>query len=301
MILAMPLLANAATVTVPGNYPTIQAAINSVPDGTVIQVAAGTYSERLTVNNVTTRSMTIRGVPGATIVDAQGLGRALTVINSTSPIVFDGVTFRNGAVGGGAAGGGFLLQNASPSFFNCIVETSSAYDGGGGALIQSNATFANSTIRNNSAQHFGGGVFIISNSRPVFSWSSILSNVSGTSADPNVANRGAGGGVFSNDSSPTFRASHINGNRSKFASGGIHHQGIFGSGNGRAMLLVEDTEVADNVTTQFGPSDNPGEGGGIHRRGLRHRHADQGAHPATSPAPAAAQGLPRANSTSSIR
>ncbi len=132
-------------------------------------------------------------------------------------------------------------------------------NGGGGTLITSDATFTNTVIRNNSAAHFGGGVYITGGSRPVFTNTDIISNVSGTSTFD-----GAGGGVNTIDGSPTFRGSRISNNTSKFAAGGIFHMGAFGSPYGRSMLVVEDSEIADNVSTRFSPAYNPSEGGGVH-------------------------------------
>ena len=260
-------LANAASVTVPGNYATIQAAINDVingtlPNGTTINIQAGTYPETLVVAN-TARSLTVRGIGGAasTIVDAQGLGTsAVNVSNATGQVVFQGLTFRHGTPPVNGWGGGFIVQSSSPSFVGCIFElNSSGSNGGGGALISSNATFAGCTIRNNSAVHFGGGVFIYAGSRPVFTNCTITGNASGTGTSD-----GAGGGVFATDSSPTFKGSSIDSNNSKFAAGGIFLQGTFGSPYGRSTLLLQDSEVADNVSSQFSPTDNPAEGGGIH-------------------------------------
>jgi hypothetical protein len=269
-LLAGPLVsvASALTVTVPGTYPTIQAAINavkngSVPDGTTINVQPGTYHEALMVDR-TGKSFIVRGIGGAgsTFVDATGHGAAaLNVFQTTGSNVFVGLTFRNGAPPS-ASGGGFVIQEASPSFFNCIFEANSAVNGGGGALISSNATFTGCTIRNNSATHFGGGVYIvsgISTSRPVFTNCSITGNASGT-----ATHDGAGGGVNAIDASPTFRGSYVSGNTSKFAGAGIFHQGVFGSPNGRSMLVLVDTEVADNVSTPYSQTDNPAEGGGVH-------------------------------------
>ena len=259
-IVAGPLVSAASTVTVPGTYGTIQQAMDNVPDGGTVDVAAGTYHEALVLNN-TVRSFTVRGVAGSTFVDAAGKNAAaLQVIGATGHIVFQGLTFRNGTR---TAGGGFIIQNSSPAFFNCIFENNTAFDGAGGALFASNATFVGCTIRNNSAQHFGGGVYIVQGSRPVFTGCDIVTNHSGTGG-AGVGNNGAGGGVFSNDSSPTFRASHVNSNTSMFASGGIHHQGVFGSPNGRSMLVLDDTDVADNVSSQFPGAPNPSEGGGVH-------------------------------------
>src|SRR5438309_5079809 len=173
-LLAGPLIntASANIVTVPGNYPTIQAAINAVvasgPDGTTINVQTGTYFEVLSVSN-TSRTLTVRGVGGAVFVDASGKGASvLTVSSATGNVAFQGLTFRNGGLPGSGQGGGFVINNSSPSFVNCIFESNSAFNGGGGYLIASNATFTGCTIRNNSATHWGGGVFVANGSRLVF-------------------------------------------------------------------------------------------------------------------------------------
>ena len=268
-LLLVPFIGTAdAQVSVPGNYATIQSAINAVlsgalPDGTTIDVQPGTYFEVLSVAN-TSRSVTVRGVggPGATIVDAGGRSvPVLNVLRASGQVVFTGLTFRNAATS--VEGGGFLIREASPSLVDCIFESNSAYRGGGGALFASNATFTRCIIRNNSASHFGGGVYLIQGSRPVFTNTDILGNVSGTGG-PGVGNNGAGGGIFSHDSSPTFRGSRINANSSKFAAGGLFHQGVFGSPYGRSLLVVEDSELADNVSSQFPGEPNPAEGGGMH-------------------------------------
>ena len=270
-LLAAPLVraAESATVTVPGNYPTVQAAINAVvngslPDGTSIDVQAGVYHEALVVAN-TGRSFTVRGVGGAasTVVDAAGRNAAaLTVYRATGQIVFRGLTFRNGTPPN-AAGGGFVIQESSPSFVDCVFESNRASAGAGGTLITSNATFTGCVIRNNSAARSGGGVYILAGSRPVFTRCDIIGNQSGTGG-PGVGNVGVGGGIDSRDSSPTLRGSRVSGNMSKFAGGGIYHGGEFGSPYGTAVLLVEDSAIADNISIPFSPSDNPAEGGGVH-------------------------------------
>jgi hypothetical protein len=269
-LLATPLARAANAATVPGDYPTIQAAIDAVlsgalPDGTTINVQPGTYAEALVIAN-TNRSLTVRGSGAAslTVIDAFGKGAAaVNVFRASGTVRFIGLTFRRGSPPGMTHGGGFVIQESSPAFENCVFESNSAYNGGGGALITSNATFTGCIIRNNAAAHFGGGVFIVVGSRPVFTASDIVSNASGTGG-AGVGNNGAGGGVFSNDASPTFRGSRVNANTSKFAAGGIFHMGIFGSAHGRSMLVIEDTEIADNVSSQFPGEPNPAEGGGVH-------------------------------------
>ena len=124
-VIAGPLasVAVAATVSVPSaQYPTIQTAINAVvggslPDATTINVQPGTYSEALAIGN-TNRTLTIRGTGGAgvTIIDAAGKGQpAVKVVRASGTVTFIGLTFRHGTTSGTAAGGGFLVQESSPS------------------------------------------------------------------------------------------------------------------------------------------------------------------------------------------
>jgi hypothetical protein len=264
-----PLVSTAFAVGVPGNYPTIQAAINAVlsgalPDGTTIDVQPGLYSEALIVAN-TNRSFTVRGLSGATatVVDATGRNAAaVNVFRATGQVIFIGLTFRHGTPPV-AAGGGFVIQESSPSFFDCIFEANTASYGGGGTLITSNATFTNCIIRNNVAARSGGGVYMVNGSHPVFTQCDITGNRSGTGG-PGVGNSGVGGGIDARNSSPTFQGSHINGNTSTFAAGGLYHGGDFGSPYGTATLVLQDSDLNDNVTAPYSPADSPAEGGAIH-------------------------------------
>jgi hypothetical protein len=144
-----------------------------------------------------------------------------------------------------------------------VFDDNAASTGGGGTLISSNAVFTGCTISNNRAARSGGGVYVIAGSRPVFTQCDIVGNQAGTGG-PGVGNSGVGGGIDSRNSSPTFRGSRIRANTSKFAAGGVYHGGEFGSPYGVATLIVEDSEVADNVSVPYSAAENPSEGGGIH-------------------------------------
>ena len=252
-----------------GNYPTIQAAITAVvngslPNGTLIEVQPGVYNEALLIN-ATSRSLTIRGIggAGATVVNAGGTGQsAIRIFNATGGIRIEGLTFRGGT-GVQGTGGGFAFADASPVLMDVVFENNSGFDSGGGVLSRSNAQFSRCFIRNNSAARFGGGLVITTGSRPVFSNCQIRDNVSGTGG-AGVGSIGAGGGVHVNDASPTFRSCLITGNQAKFAAGGIFHMGMFGSPYGPSLLVVEDSEVSNNIVSRYSAADNPGEGGGIH-------------------------------------
>ena len=65
------LVALADEIAVPGEYPTIQLAIDNANDGDVIVIASGTYSENLTIG--AGKALTLRGAgPTATILDGGG-------------------------------------------------------------------------------------------------------------------------------------------------------------------------------------------------------------------------------------
>jgi hypothetical protein len=254
-------------VTVPGDFTTIQAAINAVvsgaqPDGTVIDIQPGTYAEALLIS-ATSRSMTLRAAGGAgtAVVDATGKGTSvLQVINATGNIRIDGLKLRNGK-GDSAHGGGFTFQSASPTVVNCTVENNSSTGNGGGGMIGggSTAVFDGCVFQNNTASQFGGGVFMSQGSRPFFSNCTIQGNVSGT-----TSNTGSGGGVHIQDASATFLSSRIVNNHAAFAGGGILAFGVFGSSFGESALTVEDSDVSNNTVARFSSSDSPTEGGGIH-------------------------------------
>lgn len=253
-----------AAVTVPGDFPTIQAAIDAVPNGTTIDVQPGVYAEALVISS-TSKSFTLRGVGGAaaTVIDAAGKNAAaLTVYFATGQVIIRGLTFRNGAPPV-AAGGGFVIQQSAPSFVDCVFEANAAQFGGGGTLITASPTFTNTIIRNNVAARSGGGVYMVDGSRPTFAGGEISGNQSGTGA-PGVGNVGVGGGIDARNSSPTVRGTRIVLNRSKFAAGGIYHGGQFGTPYGVATLLLDDAEVSDNISSPYGAADGPSEGGGVH-------------------------------------
>jgi predicted outer membrane repeat protein len=163
--LRISLFSPTATILVPGNFATIQAAIDAAETGDVIEVASGTYS------GPGNRDIDFRG-KAITLVSASG--PAFTTI-SCSPghrgfhfqgaegldTILSGFTIRGEqpaiAV---ATGGGIYCQSSSPTISNCVVTGFSAIEGGGIALVgKSDAMVANCVIENNSASVQGGGIY----------------------------------------------------------------------------------------------------------------------------------------------
>jgi len=118
---------------VPGDVPTIQAALDSASAGDMVLVAPGTYSHSTRGESfplVMKSGVELISESGAasTIIDAEGTGRVLNCIDSALDTSIDGFTLTGGA---STEGGGIYCSNASPEFLECLLVGNSATTGGG--------------------------------------------------------------------------------------------------------------------------------------------------------------------------
>ena len=145
-----------ATIEVPGDYQSIQTAINAAVDGDLILVAPGTYNESVNFlgKNITVRSdgdgdpATYDVLPEATIQESH------IDFNSgeTEEATLDGFTV------GGAINTGYGGSYASPTIKNCIFKSGSCLDGCGAHVWRSSATFINCVFYSGDAGSDGGGL-----------------------------------------------------------------------------------------------------------------------------------------------
>jgi len=149
------------TINVPGDYATIQAAIDVAESTDTVLVEPGIYTENIAfpaTNNL--RLISLYG-PETTIIDGDASGSVM-IFNNTgsldSSTIIQGFTLRNG--GNVIRGGGIALQVDSPKFLNCIITGNVATSQGGGVYAyQSDAVFESCQILNNNAFSEGGGVY----------------------------------------------------------------------------------------------------------------------------------------------
>ena len=87
LVIAAPAAA-AATINVPADYATIQAAITAATAGDTILVAAGTYVENVVID----KGMTLHGAAGAIIAPASGPGIQIDASPALTPVTVDGFT-----------------------------------------------------------------------------------------------------------------------------------------------------------------------------------------------------------------
>jgi len=114
VVIVMPLASEAATLKVPQQYGSIQAAIDAASDGDVIRVAAGTYSVNLSIEG---KALSLIGA-GADTTIRDGGARDHVILAQGVPagaVTIAGFTIRNGFAGDSdtpSLGGGLLALDA---------------------------------------------------------------------------------------------------------------------------------------------------------------------------------------------
>lgn len=230
--------AGAATVTVCAGgcmYTTIQAGLDHANPGDTVAVGAGTYRE----NVVLKAGVSVHGAGvGRTIVDGMQRNSAMRAISaSVGPdVVISELTLRNGRA---VNGGGLLLQGASPTLRNIIIEDSQATASGGGLAVVASGSPAlrDVTLRNNSAANGGGlavsgvtarllmqGGALTSNSATVggaaFAGVRGVLQISGAVLTGNQAAQFAGSVLFSQQSTGSIEDSELTDNLALAGHGG---------------------------------------------------------------------------------
>ncbi|MDP6312040.1 MAG: right-handed parallel beta-helix repeat-containing protein, partial [Phycisphaerales bacterium] len=158
----------AATINVPADYTTIQAAVDAASGGDVILVAPGTYTGTGDwVINPLGKPITIRatGTPEETILDGEGArGVVQCAGGEGADTIIEGFTITGGSAN---YGGGIYCNNSSPTITGCTISDNTATYGGGGIFCEdSSPTITDCTITNNIVVGFssedpgvGGGIY----------------------------------------------------------------------------------------------------------------------------------------------
>lgn len=239
-------------------FCSIQSAIDEAIPKDTIQVAAGTYHEKITIKS----GVLIQGAgQGLSIIDGGGSGTVVTASNVDSAAALDGFTITGG---NGSDGGGMVNDQSSPTVSNCTFTGNSATNGGGMYNYRSFPKVFNCTFTNNSATN-GGGMYNYQSSPEVFnctftgnsaSWGGGMGN--GYSSSPVVtngiflANSAADGGGMAVGaySSPDVINCIFSGNSASSQGGGMDARGKTGAD------LINCTFTGNSASSGGGISTN---------------------------------------------
>ncbi|MCP4833925.1 MAG: hypothetical protein GY895_04105, partial [Phycisphaera sp.] len=205
---------------VPTTFPTIAAAFASAPDGSVIGLAPGTYTEPI---DFAARDLVLRGDlgdPSSVVIDGSSATASVIAFagNQTANAGLEGLTITGGDFGtpipgqpSSLAGGGLFVYEASPRFIAVIFRDNVAGFGGGAYVLGGASSFTDCVFIDNFATTDGGGLIVFDT----------LATFDGARIENNQAtNDGGGVKVVRGDS--IFAGGEVTGNQAT-EGGGIYY------------------------------------------------------------------------------
>ncbi len=246
----------------------VQHAIASAMENNEIQLAAGSYTGTVTLNN---KKLTLTGAGVEnTIIDGSNTNQGIYLTNA-SGVTITNVTIQNGT---GIYGGGIYSENSTMLLVGSrVYSNTSNTEGAGIYLLDSDMTISNCVIISNTSINGDGGGINAETSNLYLDDSAVVSNKTA----------GSGGGLTVINSTTIINHSAILDNHAKNWSGGIHQfQGNMSmenslvSGNssnsesgGITVISTDDTHIAtariNNVTISGNSA--MGYAGGLDVRG----------------------------------
>jgi hypothetical protein len=249
----------AAELKVPGQYSTIQAAINTASSGDTVLVADGTYTgEGNRDLDFKGKAITVKSQNGAAkcILDCQGSPenphRGVHFHSSEDDrSILNGLTIQNGYAVTGESGGGLLCDQASPTILNCVITANTQ----GGT--------------DDSQVSGGGGIACLQGASPVFQDCTISNNNVVVEAQATPIDWGLGGGIYcSTQASPRFIHCTIQENQVSTLSacgGGIYCGSNWNTPGEEARIALENCLITQNTAGGLTDSKETtiSKGGGI--------------------------------------
>ena len=187
-ILFIPAFLSAATLNVPGQYATIQGAIDASVNGDTVLVDPGIYKENI---DFLGKAILVTSSGGAATTTIQG-------ITQYPQYFYSVVSFRNGEGNGsilngftltngqgtvvdpwGTVGGGILCRGASPTIMNNIISNNTAGYGGGIECMDSASPVISGNVfhDNHAFNQSGGGIDCFTKASPLIENNVLYANI----------------------------------------------------------------------------------------------------------------------------
>ena len=268
-MISLPLQADGQQIIVVNNPGALQQALDGVPEGGIIELAAGTYaapSDGFTIFpdlNGGSRGFTVRAAVGATVVlTGSGATRILTFTTSR-PVTFERLIFSNGLSTEEFHAGAVSVAHVQANFIACVFENNAAnppVTGGGAVWIDtSTVLFQACVFNNNTSKNYAGAVSAYASRVYVRDcrFSGNRTNVPGHSSF------NAAGAIHGNASTIRIANSRFENNQAGYVGGAIYVLGPW-------ETPVADLEITDSLFTgnvavrdPGGTNNDPTTGGAI--------------------------------------
>jgi hypothetical protein len=213
------------------NQGTLQNALDTVPEGGVIELAAGTYDAPpggwtiFPGLNGGTKGFTIRAATGASVVLSGGGSTEILTFTTPKPVTFQGLTFANGVSTREFHSGAMSVDHVQATFISCVFQNNAgnAPTTGGGALwiASSTVSFQSCVWIDNTSKHYAGG-FSADKSRVYIRDSEFIGNRVNV---PGHSDFSAGGALHGNASTIHIANTRFENNQAGYVGGAIYVYG----------------------------------------------------------------------------
>ena len=275
---APPLFAE-VVVRVPQDQPTLTAAVAAVPNAGTIELAAGTYAsptQGFQLSNLS-KGFTVRAAPNSGVYLDGGNARPVLRVENSSlangrPIVFEGLTFRNGSSSIVTTAGGVTIRRGEATFVDCTfdnnqrLETGLTEIAGGGLGVSTGARvfLLRTKFTNNRSKNNGGGLAVWDNGVAYLHESEFYANRTDVSTHRSTA---AGGAISVVNARLFVTNSRFEGNRSGYVGGAIYGLGSWFDPVGipsTEIWIANSSFVANEAFPNGVVTPGPTEAGAVH-------------------------------------